>query len=278
MYLALRSLPMVIDWRPGPRLVTCDYGILAQVRPLVCLCATMVLLSRSRSRRTGLVWRRGRSTKLPELWDARTGTAIAAPMRHDGEVISVAFSPDGARLATASLDHTARLWNGLTGVSIGAPLPHEGSVLSATFSPDGMHLATEAHAGTTDRSEANVWDITGRAPIGVNIEQDGSVLTVAFSSDDTRLATVSTSTDYNNPIGLTQFWDVQTGAAIGSGRGITRTSLQPRFRRMGRSWRRRRTTTLPTCGTRGPASPSARRCRMMGRFCQSNSRRTGDVW
>ena len=34
---------------------------------------------------------------------------------HTGAVNSVAFSPDGARLSTASEDKSARLWNAATG-------------------------------------------------------------------------------------------------------------------------------------------------------------------
>ena len=34
---------------------------------------------------------------------------------HQGAVTGVAFSPDGALLATASADGTARIWNAATG-------------------------------------------------------------------------------------------------------------------------------------------------------------------
>lgn len=49
---------------------------------------------------------------------------------------TAAFSPDGARIVTASDDHTARVWDAATGQE-GTSLPgHAGSVTSAAF-PSG---------------------------------------------------------------------------------------------------------------------------------------------
>ena len=58
------------------------------------------------------------------LWDAATGKPIGDPLKHNGWVNAVAFSPDGKKIATAS-GSTARLWDAATGKPLGEPLRHD---------------------------------------------------------------------------------------------------------------------------------------------------------
>ncbi len=72
-------------------------------------------------------------------------------MRHEEEVRSAVFSPDGAWVVTGSGNvggpGTARLWDAASGAALGAPMRHERAVQSAAFSPDGTRVVTASERG-----------------------------------------------------------------------------------------------------------------------------------
>ena len=61
---------------------------------------------------------------------------------HTGPVTNVAFSPDGSRLVSSSLDGTVRLWDTRSLQSQGELKGHTHWVTSVAFSPDGKWLAS----------------------------------------------------------------------------------------------------------------------------------------
>ncbi|MBK6997430.1 MAG: hypothetical protein IPH31_21915 [Lewinellaceae bacterium] len=73
---------------------------------------------------------------------------------HTDDVLSVAFFPDGKRLATGSMDGTARIWDVKSGKSTITLEGHVAPVRSIEISPDGKTVAT----GSWD-SMAKIWDV-----------------------------------------------------------------------------------------------------------------------
>ncbi len=75
---------------------------------------------------------------------------------------SVAFSPDGSTLASASQDGTIILWDVKTRRRLGTPLAgHTDAVWGVAFSPDGGTLASASQDGTVI-----LWDVKTRRRLG----------------------------------------------------------------------------------------------------------------
>jgi hypothetical protein len=96
---------------------------------------------------------------------------------HTGQVRSVSWSPDGTRLATGSLDGTAKVWDAAGGRELLTLKVHAGEV-SVSWSPDGMRLATGSEDGT-----AKVWDAAGTAAVQQWAREDRAVQELLESND-----------------------------------------------------------------------------------------------
>jgi WD40 repeat protein len=88
------------------------------------------------------------------LWSVARGERLRVLEGHNDSVWSVAFSPDGALLASASNDRTGALWSVERGERLRLLEGHSAPVWSVAFSPDGATLATASHDGTVRLWEA----------------------------------------------------------------------------------------------------------------------------
>ena len=80
------------------------------------------------------------------LWCAETGACLKTlegpGMASRPGVASVAFSPDGATIASGSEGGTINLWSAETGACLKTLEGHVGGVISLAFSPDGATIAS----------------------------------------------------------------------------------------------------------------------------------------
>jgi WD40 repeat protein/tetratricopeptide (TPR) repeat protein len=138
------------------------------------------------------------------LFDAVTGKLLRTLTGHAGRVYTVAFSPDGKRLASGSWepDPAVKLWDPETGRELGTLRGHTNRVIRVAFSPDGKSLASASDDGTV-----RVWDTNqGREDLQLK-GHAGHVWSVAFSPDGKHI--VSGGEDKT-----VRVWDAATGKDI----------------------------------------------------------------
>jgi WD40 repeat protein len=105
------------------------------------------------------------------------------------------FSPDGRRIATASIDRTARIWDSHTGQALTPPLRHDSAVEEVYFSADGQRVWTAA-LGRVFR----VWDAHTGRPLTEWLTIKGA-LGVSFDPIHGRIVTGTTN-------GIAHIWTI----------------------------------------------------------------------
>src|SRR3954470_24952712 len=94
------------------------------------------------------------------IWTPRGTAGPPSPLEidaHRSEIWSIAFSPDGKQLASASKDRSIKLWDAGTGAAIGSLEGHGSDVLRIAWSPDGKYLVSGGGDGTI-----RIWDVEQR--------------------------------------------------------------------------------------------------------------------
>jgi len=120
-----------------------------------------------------------------EIIRAGTGRIEASLPGHSDQVVSVAWSADGARLASGGWDGTARIWDLERRAEV-RKVVHVDKVTAVAFSPDGRWLAS----GSADGS-VRVWDLdTPGESLGFPGPDDGPSA-LAFSPAGPLLAAAS---------------------------------------------------------------------------------------
>jgi WD40 repeat protein len=172
------------------------------------------------------------------IWDVDTGESTAL-MRHEKDVIALAFAADSERVWSAGQDGTARLWDVVSGkeqsrlvhggqwpnkmnfspgarflavalndttvweLATGkriARMSHPEQAYDVELSPDGRYVATSAGSST------HVWEVSTTLETA-NLRHENTVWDAEFSHSSRWLITASAD-------GTARLWDVRTGREL----------------------------------------------------------------
>jgi WD40 repeat protein/serine/threonine protein kinase len=132
---------------------------------------------------------------IVKVWDAQTGKELLTLKGHTDSVVRIAFSLDGTRLASASLDNTMKIWDLQTGKEVHSLSPAARIFgrfgIGIAFSPDGKRLA----------ALGQVWDVaTGKE---LFVRKNLPPFTLTYSPDGKRMFSVKG-----------KMYDAQTGQEL----------------------------------------------------------------
>ncbi|MDE0021100.1 MAG: Ig-like domain-containing protein [Candidatus Poribacteria bacterium] len=123
-------------------------------------------------------------------------------IRHSDEIYSVAYSPDGQKIAGGSDDGTIRIWDVSDGSLIRTLRGHTDGVESVAYSPDGTRIVSGG-----DDNAVRIWNADTGALLQTLREHTDEVPSVAYSPDGQKVASASSDRTI-------RIWDVNAGSRI----------------------------------------------------------------
>lgn len=143
--------------------------------------------------------------------------SLPAVLPHEELIQALAFSPDGAWLATAGANGMLKLWDARKGQLKAKLGGHYGSVYGLDFASDSKHFVS---AGS-DRT-VRMWNVGVERAVAVLYGHSSHIYTAAFAPGGDRVVTAS----YDQ---TARIWDVRAGQPVailqGHRRGITSASF-----------------------------------------------------
>jgi WD40 repeat protein len=132
-----------------------------------------------------------------KVWD--TANRNATHMMGSTGAWSLAFSPDGQRLAAGCADNSIKVWDTATGQEVLNLQGHTSLVRFLAFRSDGQQLLSGSLDGTV-----KVWQVSSGKELLSCKGDTGGITNAAFTPDRERIVSGSDK-------GIVKFWDARTG-------------------------------------------------------------------
>ena len=151
-----------------------------------------------------------------KIWNAATGAEEMILRGHSGPV-GVAYSPDGRRIVSGSVDKTIKVWDARTGIALMTLIGNQDTVDNVAYSPNGERIASGGYDGTV-----RLWDANSGKEIFTmrGHQEQNHNRALAFSPDGKWLAS---SGGWDKMI---KIWDVSNGTEVATIVG-DRTAVYP---------------------------------------------------
>jgi WD40 repeat protein/DNA-binding SARP family transcriptional activator len=133
------------------------------------------------------------------IWDAATGEEVITLEGPDAKLASMAFSPDGRKLAASSdLTTAPPVWDVETGNLLFTLTGHRDPVQAIAFTPDGSRLITGSYDTTwrvwdaATGKEQDRLEASGSEPSGLAVSPDGRFIATADFDGSVRVRNAAT--------------------------------------------------------------------------------------
>ncbi|MDX1926210.1 MAG: protein kinase [Pirellulaceae bacterium] len=140
--------------------------------------------------------------KVLFIW-RRSGTDVCTPIMNGPQIASVAFHPDGHRVAVAGSGGTLQMWDLVGSAPNVFNFQHAAPISNACFVPKNDRCVTVSIDG-----QGYIWDNHSGQRVGAALEHTGGITCLSISSDGRFILTGGKDK-------LVKLWDSLTGKPVG---------------------------------------------------------------